>query len=200
MNARYGSTEAQNRYRLKFFDEETGAEVQSFYNVHVKMAVDGCTRRSCGAAAPGGDVHITNFVLSVADFPMTTGRTDHSFVAASVNAGESAIWPKLDLFLWAQQVGFVDVTLKQRNVNLEQSLLNISKILWGKYESRPTKNSILALPSPKKVLPQLKKNTNLNSVAMTIHSSIFLNIVNLQVPLQREHLRRSVCNLHFFKN
>ena len=56
------------------------------------MAMDGCTRRSCGAAAPGGDVQITNFVLSVADFPLSTGRTDHSYLVASVNSGESAIW------------------------------------------------------------------------------------------------------------
>ena len=48
-------------------------------------------------------------MLSVADFPLTTGRTDHSFLAASINSGESAIWPKLLLFLWAQELGFVEV-------------------------------------------------------------------------------------------
>ena len=58
---------------------------------NVKMAIDGCTRRSCGAAAPGGDVQITNFVLSVADFPLSTGRTDHSYLVALVNPRESAI-------------------------------------------------------------------------------------------------------------
>ena len=73
------------------------------------MTIDGCIQRSCGAAAPGGDVNITNFVLSVADFPLTPGRTDHFFLIASINSGESEIWPKLLLFLWAQEMVFVKV-------------------------------------------------------------------------------------------
>ena len=122
--ARYSSTIAQERYRLKFFDENTGAEVETFYNV--KMAIDGCTRRSCGAAAPGGDINITNFVLSVADFPLTTGRTDHSFLAASINSGESAIWPKLLLFLWAQELGFVEVASGDGQMEVGNQKLTIS--------------------------------------------------------------------------
>ena len=50
----YNSTLAQQRYRIKYYDEHTGAELVGLSNV--KMAIDGCTRRSCGAAAPGGDV------------------------------------------------------------------------------------------------------------------------------------------------
>jgi hypothetical protein len=114
----YNSTLAQQRYRIKYYDEHTGAELVGLSNV--KMAIDGCTRRSCGAAAPGGDVQITNFVLSVANFPLSTGRTDHSYLVASVNSGESAIWPKLILFLWAQEIGFVNLKKESNSGSLDR--------------------------------------------------------------------------------
>ena len=68
------------------------------------MAIDGCTRQSCGAGAPGGDTKITNVVLklSSADFQLSTGRTDHAFLLGSFNSGESEIWQKILLYLWSQ--------------------------------------------------------------------------------------------------
>ena len=90
----------QEKYRVTYYDEATGAILPYRY---IKMAIDGCTRQSCGAGAPGGDTKITNVVLSSADFPLSTGRTDHAFLLGSFNSGESEIWQKILLYLWSQE-------------------------------------------------------------------------------------------------
>ena len=60
----------QQKYKIKYFDEVTGEEISTVCNV--KMAINSWTRNSCGAGAPGGDTKITNFVLSCADYPLSS--------------------------------------------------------------------------------------------------------------------------------
>ena len=87
-----------DQYRVQFYDEKTGAIIPNVN--HVKVACDGCTRMSCGAAATGGDIKITNIVLQLANYPLSVGRTDHRFLAACMNCGENDVWVKLVFYLW----------------------------------------------------------------------------------------------------
>ena len=87
-----------DQYRVQFYDEKTGAIIPNVN--HVKVACDGCTRMSCGAAATGGDIKITNIVLQLANYPFSIGHNDHGFLAACMNCGENDVWVKLVFYLW----------------------------------------------------------------------------------------------------
>ena len=49
----------------------------------MKLCIDGCLRMSCGAAAAGGDVKITNVVIQNSSYPLSIGKTEQSFVLGS---------------------------------------------------------------------------------------------------------------------
>jgi hypothetical protein len=96
----------QQVYRVKFYNENTGEEIVGLHNM--KICIDACMRMSCGAASQGGDTKITNVVLQDASFPLSIGRTEHSFLLGTLNCGESDQWLKYALFLWAQEAGFLE--------------------------------------------------------------------------------------------
>ena len=78
----------------------------------MKICIDACMRMSCGAASQGGDTKITNVVLQDASFPLSIGRTEHSFLLGTLNCGETDQWLKYALFLWAQEAWFLEKNLK----------------------------------------------------------------------------------------
>jgi hypothetical protein len=83
---------SQQAYRVKFYNEKTGEEIVGLHIVNMKMCIDACLRMSCGAASKGGDTKITNIILQDASFPLSIGRTEHSFLLGTFNCGETDQW------------------------------------------------------------------------------------------------------------
>ena len=133
-------TEQQRKYKINFYNEKTGNIIPGRHNM--KMCIDGCLRMSCGAAANGGDVKITNIVLQDASYPLSIGNTQHSFLVGSFNCGETDPWIRLAVYLWAQDGGFhknhVHTLMKafhqwkaSTNYHLD-SKISLAMYQWGK--------------------------------------------------------------------